>query len=267
MCAGRFSTCLLHGLDSHSEAFTLLQELKSHNTALSITQALLETPTTIAIYLIIPETYKLGWKEPLPLCPAYFGDPPGLLPCSMGFSGPPAASLLPQHSSFPLAQGSFCACGWSLCQSSPPAANACFSFPLSAQVFYVLSFFISSLLPFQCLNFLTWKLYLLRILVPWQRHMEQHHPVQCMSQPPSVTTYVVKGRVTKMRKALDPPCRMESGGPFGRQEYTLMHSVVQPITIIIVPLLTRVHKLSVNLFLSSCFFGARAMCWLDRWGL
>lgn len=60
---------------------------------------------------------------------------------------------------------------------------------------------------------------------------------------------------------------MQSGGPFGRQEYTLKHSVVQPITIIVVPLLTRVHKLSVNLFLSSCFFGARAMCWLDRWGL
>lgn len=58
---------------------------------------------------------------------------------------------------------------------------------------------------------------------------------------------------------------MHSGGPFGRQEYTLKHSVMQPIIIIIVivSLLTRVHKLSVNLFLSSCFFGARTVSWTD----
>lgn len=169
----------------------------------------------------------------------------------------------------PLAQVSFCACRWSLSQSSPPAANACFSFPPFCSgfscFFWVFGFFSF----FMCFHFnvwifLTWNLHLLQILVPWQRHMDQHHPVQCLSQPPSLT---IKGRVTKMRKALDPPSGMQSGGPFGRQEYTLKHSVVQPITIIIVPLLTRVHKLSVNLFLSSCFFGARAMCWLDRWGL
>lgn len=96
--------------------------------------------------------------------------------------------------------------------------------------------------------------------------MEQ--PPGSMHEPTSFPYHLCgQRRVTQMRKALDPPCGMQSGGPFGRQEYTLKHSVVQPITIIIVPLLNRVHKLSVNLFLSSCFFGARAMCWLDRWGL
>lgn len=100
MCASSFSTCLSYSLDSHSEASTLLQELKSHNTAQSITEALLEILTTIAIYLIIPEAHKLGWKQSLPLFPGYFEDPPGLPPCSMGFSDPPAACALPQHSRF-----------------------------------------------------------------------------------------------------------------------------------------------------------------------
>lgn len=40
----------------------------------------------------------------------------------------------------------------------------------------------------------------------------------------------------------------------------LRHSTVQPIITIIVSLLTSVRKLSVKLFLSSCFSGAGAKC-------
>lgn len=138
-------------------------------------------------------------------------------------------------------------CLWLVPQSKlSPSCKCLFLFPPFLLRFFM--FFLRFFSFFMCFHvnvwiFLTWHLHLLQILVPWQRHMDQHHSVQCLSQTPSLTTCVVKGRVTKMRKALDPPCGMQPRGPFGRQEYSLKHSVVQPITIIIVPLLTRVHKL------------------------
>lgn len=138
--------------------------------------------------------------------PGYFDDPPGLLPCFMGFSGPPAACVLPQHSRFLYLRSPFMLVVGPSIKALPQLQMVVSLSPFLLRFFmFLLRFFFPSLLPFQCLNFLTWSLHFLQILVPWQRHMEQHHPVQCMSQAPSLTTCVVKGRVTKMKKALHPP--------------------------------------------------------------
>lgn len=97
----------------------------------------------------------------------------------------------------------------------PQLQNARFSFPpfLLRFFMFLLSFFSLSVLPFQCLNFFIWNLHLLQILVPWQSYMDQQHPVSGMSHLPSLTTCVVKGRASQMRKAVDPPsvgCGLEA---------------------------------------------------------
>lgn len=175
----------------------------------------------------------------------------------------------PQHSEVPSAQVSFSSHGWSRSQSTPPGCKMLASLsPLSAQIFAcflrVLSFFFLSFFfkyfPFNIWIFLSEVYICFKFRCPCRDRWTNNTQSQARANFLPLPVRGQWGSHSNEEDFRSSICGMWSGGPFGRQEYTLKHSVVEPVIIIIVSLLTRVHQLSVNLLLSSCFFGARAKC-------
>lgn len=149
--------------------------------------------------------------------------------------------------------------GWCFTQITPQLHST--FFPLSARIClcFVLIFLYG--LPFQHLFFVicNWLL----IVAAWQSCVVQHR-ARC--EHTSLICCLLGCRSAAHTGSPQAPiCWMQPRGRSGKQEYALRHSVVQPIITIIVSLLTGVHKLSVKLFLSSCFSGAGAKCQPDRW--
>lgn len=180
--------------------------------------------------------------------------------CPVARTGQAQLQLLPCPArEVPLPQLSFSRLGWSFPPITPLPAKHLFPFLPSfcSHLLMFLLCFIFTCFPFNInifnLNFTSAPscgLAATRGPPP---------PAPAVSSPPSSSTW---GRIPGLRE-LQVPHLLDAGW---RQGSPPRHAVEQPLVPVIVSLLTRVHKLSVNLLLSSGFSGARAKCWADRWG-